>query len=67
VTTRSVNGEKELQDKINAICAEEMPYEESMPLWRMHRIENSDGRSCVLGRAHHVIGDGMAMVALMNK
>lgn len=67
VTTIKVNGEKELQEAINSICGSELPYEENKALWRMHRIENSDGRSCVLGRAHHVIGDGMAMVALMNK
>lgn len=67
VTTITVSGEQALQSAINSLCSQEMVYEENKALWRMHRVVNSDGRSAVVGRAHHVIGDGMAMVGLMNK
>eukprot|EP01039_Chlorochromonas_danica_P008358 gene8362-9212_t len=66
VTSTIVNNDQELQDVVNKIVATEIEFEEKKALWRMHRIENRNGRHAVLVRIHHVIGDGMAMISLMN-
>ncbi|MBE2223432.1 MAG: wax ester/triacylglycerol synthase family O-acyltransferase [Anaerolineae bacterium] len=37
----------------------------SKPLWQIHVIENYDGGGALLYRIHHVIGDGIALAALL--
>ncbi|RYH20714.1 DUF1298 domain-containing protein [archaeon] len=68
VISRTVNGESELRNAIDEINAEEFEYGEAKPLLTLYRLENTGtGRSAVLGRAHHVLGDGFALVGLMNR
>ena len=35
------------------------------PLWQFHLIDNYEGGAVLLGRIHHSIGDGTALVAVM--
>ena len=37
----------------------------SKPLWQYHLIENYGGGSALIGRLHHCIGDGIALVRVM--
>ncbi len=61
----TVADEKELKEVVDSIVAQELPAD--MPFWCVHRIENLSGLSCVLTRIHHVIGDGISLVAAINK
>lgn len=42
-----------------------MGLDSSRPLWQFHLIENVGSGSALLGRIHHTIGDGTALVAVM--
>jgi diacylglycerol O-acyltransferase len=35
------------------------------PLWQFHLIEDFDGRSVLVSRVHHCIGDGIALISVM--
>lgn len=35
------------------------------PLWQFHLVENYDGGSALIGRLHHCIADGLALVAVL--
>jgi NRPS condensation-like uncharacterized protein len=67
VETYEVNGEQEIRELVDKLCMEDIPYNTERPLWRAIRIVNkSGGRSAMLFRVHHVIGDGIAMVGMMT-
>lgn len=42
-----------------------MPLDFSKPLWQFHLIENYGGGCVVLGRLHHSIADGIALVRVL--
>ena len=42
------------------------PLDPSRPLWQFHLIEDlGDGRSALVSRVHHCIGDGIALISVM--
>jgi WS/DGAT/MGAT family acyltransferase len=41
------------------------PLDRSQPLWEFYVVENYDGGSAVIGRFHHCIADGIALVRVM--
>jgi NRPS condensation-like uncharacterized protein len=67
VETREVDGEEEIRAMADKLCMEEIPYDTERPLWRVYRLVNKGtGKSAMLFRVHHVIGDGIAMVGMMT-
>ncbi len=42
------------------------PLDPAHPLWQFHLIENYEGGSAVIVRMHHCIGDGIALVSVVN-
>jgi len=66
IDTIQVNSEEELIRTAEIISnAGEM--DRNKPLWMAHRIQNSNGTSGILIRFHHSIGDGIALVGIMEK
>ena len=49
-------------------CAElaVTPLDSARPLWQFHLVERYDGGSAVIVRIHHCIGDGIALMSVMN-
>jgi WS/DGAT/MGAT family acyltransferase len=42
------------------------PLDRSRPLWQFHVVEDlGDGRSALIARVHHCIGDGIALISVM--
>jgi WS/DGAT/MGAT family acyltransferase len=52
-----------LQDLISNLVSD--PLDRSKPLWEFYLIENYEQGSAVLGRIHHCIADGVALVRVM--
>lgn len=48
---------------ISSIISE--PLDRRKPLWRFFLIEDVDGGSVLLGRIHHCIGDGIALIRVL--
>ena len=42
------------------------PLDPAHPLWQFHLIEHYEGGSAVIVRIHHCIGDGIALVSVVN-
>jgi WS/DGAT/MGAT family acyltransferase len=41
------------------------PLDPSKPLWQFHYVENFEGGSAVIGRIHHCIADGIALIRVL--
>lgn len=41
------------------------PLDLSRPLWQMHHVENYRGGTAIIGRIHHTIGDGLALMPVL--
>lgn len=52
---------------LQALAGELMsdPLDRNRPLWRFYLIENVDGGCAVLGRIHHCIADGIALLQVL--
>ena len=56
--------EKVLREVISELMSE--PFAPHRPLWSFHLLEKYKGQGCVLmGRLHHSIGDGMALLLVL--
>jgi len=67
VRTIEVSSEEEMAEKVDELCSKEFATTEKSPLFIMYRIKNvGTGRSAVLVRLHHAIGDGMALIGCMS-
>jgi WS/DGAT/MGAT family acyltransferase len=42
------------------------PLDRAHPLWHWHLIEHYEGGSAVIVRIHHCIGDGIALISVLN-
>ena len=42
------------------------PLEPGRPLWQFHLVERYEGGSAIIARIHHCIGDGIALISVMN-
>lgn len=68
LVTLNVNSEAEIKEKVNELCVEEFVISAEKPLWKAYRFVNGgSGKSALLIRVHHVIGDGIALVGSMTK
>ena len=56
-------GEPELSDEVSRLMS--TPLDDSRPLWQFHLIDNYLGGSVVMGRLHHCIGDGVALMLVL--
>lgn len=66
IRTVNVESESELITKIDEICAEDMVVDGKSPIWCFYRLVNhGEGKSAILVRIHHVIGDGVALLSLL--
>jgi len=52
-----------LREVVSALMSE--PLDLDRPLWRFHLIEGYKGGSVIMGRLHHSIGDGMALLLVL--
>jgi diacylglycerol O-acyltransferase / wax synthase len=56
-------GQIELQALVARLASE--PLDPQRPLWQFHLLENYQGKTALVTRVHHCIGDGIALVAVM--
>jgi diacylglycerol O-acyltransferase / wax synthase len=52
-----------LQARVGKLAC--MPFDPSRPLWQLHFVEDFGGRSALIARIHHCIGDGIALISVM--
>jgi diacylglycerol O-acyltransferase / wax synthase len=52
-----------LREIVSALMSE--PLALDRPLWRFHLIDGYKGGSVIMGRLHHCIGDGMALLLVL--
>ena len=53
---------------LQALCADlaATPLDPAHPLWQFHLIEHYEGGCALIARIHHCIGDGIALISVMN-
>ncbi len=56
-------GDAELQEVVSDLMSR--PLDPDRPLWCFHVIDNYQGGSALMGRLHHAIGDGIALVLVL--
>lgn len=56
-------GKSELQRFVAEQAA--TPLDPNRPLWQFHIVEDDEGGAAVVGRIHHAIADGMALVNVL--
>ena len=61
-TLPGAGGEADLQRFVSARMSE--PFDATRPLWQFHVVPYSQGTALV-GRIHHCIGDGLALIYVM--
>ena len=52
-----------LQEVVSELMSTPLDY--SKPLWQLHYVENYGEGCAIIGRIHHCIGDGLALVRVM--
>src|SRR5689334_10737017 len=53
-----------LKARVGELAAE--PLDPSRPLWQLHLVESLEpGRSAIITRIHHCIGDGISLISVM--
>jgi len=64
-----VKNESEILVEIDKVIGSKLHRDDNIPLWQFVRIVNSNeaGLSALIIRIHHVIGDGVGLVATMSK
>jgi hypothetical protein len=68
IKTVTVASEEELKVKVDDLCSQPLPDGDKIPLFFFYRIHNTGtGRSALLVRLHHAIGDGMALIGAMSR
>jgi WS/DGAT/MGAT family acyltransferase len=63
VTLPDPGGDSELTEVVNPLLGE--PLDPSRPLWEFRLIHNYLGGSVLMGRIHHAVGDGMALMLVL--
>lgn len=69
IHTQTVSNEKKLLEAVDLLSLQDLHSDNRpRPMWCVHRLINADtGVHGVLFRIHHVIGDGIALIASMSK
>jgi WS/DGAT/MGAT family acyltransferase len=63
VTLSPPSDQKTLQELISLLMSMELDY--SRPLWRFYLVENYGSGSALIGRLHHSIADGIALMQVL--
>lgn len=63
LTLPAPGGDPELREVLSSFQCQ--PLDRTRPLWSFHLIHNYQGGSVLLGRLHHAIGDGMALLLVL--
>ncbi len=53
-----------LQQRCGELAA--TPLDHQRPLWQFHLVEQYEGGCALIARIHHCIGDGIALISVMN-
>lgn len=53
----------ELEELVSTLAS--TPLDFTKPLWQFHFIDNYRGGSAIIGRLHHCIGDGIALIRVL--
>lgn len=56
-------GKEELEELVSTLAS--TPLDPTKPLWQFHFIDNYRGGSALIGRIHHCIGDGIALIRVL--
>lgn len=56
-------GKDELEELVSTLAS--TPLDSTKPLWQFHLIDNYRGGSALIGRIHHCIGDGIALIRVL--
>jgi WS/DGAT/MGAT family acyltransferase len=56
-------GQTELQNLASQLMSQ--PLDPDRPLWQVYYVENYQGGSALIGRLHHCIADGLALVQVL--
>lgn len=68
IRTIEVESEDAMAEKIDELCSITYPEGATVPLFIMYRLNNTGkGKSAVLVRLHHAIGDGVALIGSMSR
>ena len=53
---------------LQALCGElaMQPLPAARPLWQFHLVPDYEGGAALIARIHHAIGDGIALISVMN-
>ena len=53
---------------LQALCGRlaMQPLPADRPLWQLHLVPNYEGGSALVVRIHHAVGDGIALISVMN-
>ena len=55
--------ERALQSLVSGLMSQ--PFNMAQPLWHFYLVPHYDGGSAIIGRIHHCIGDGLALIYVM--
>jgi diacylglycerol O-acyltransferase / wax synthase len=55
--------QEDLQNLVGELMSTQLDF--SRPLWQFHYVENYNGGSALIGRLHHCIADGMALIQVL--
>jgi diacylglycerol O-acyltransferase len=67
ISSFSVADDDEMIHKVDDLCSKPFDCQDTKPLWRFIRIENKKGKSGVLIRIHHSLGDGISLIGAIGK
>jgi len=63
ITRTAVSSLSDAHQYLEGLLHESLPF--NRPLWQMHVVENSGGRSLVIIRLHHLVGDGLSLLNVL--
>jgi WS/DGAT/MGAT family acyltransferase len=63
MTLPAPGDDRELSEVVSRLLSE--PFDRSRPVWSFHLLQGYRGGSVLLGRLHHCIGDGMALLLVL--
>ena len=68
ISSTLVRNEVELKTEIHRVSTSDLSFYDTTPAYHLRRVDNiGEGFSAIILRIHHVIGDGMSLVAAMEK
>lgn len=63
LTLESPGDQSALESTVSRLMSTPLPYDK--PLWRFYLVEDYQGKSAMISRLHHAIGDGVALMMVL--